>query len=131
MNQIIVTDGTSQPITSAGPAAPTTGLAIATLTGAYELSLEVISFSTTSGVGHCRIVAEDSVNAFTAALPVAEWTFQCGVQGISPAASVKRTETSGAEPGLRLNTTSAVLRFNVVEIDGTGASLTFQGILWN
>jgi len=133
MRQQAVTDGTLQPITAAGPAGPTTGFPIAALSGDYELSIEITAFSCTSGAAHCRITAEDTVNAFTAAVPIAEWTFQINGPGgsITPAASVKASKKATDAPGLRIGTTSAALRFNVVEIDGTGASLTFGGYLWN
>jgi len=133
MRQIAVTDGSLQPITAAGPAGPIAGLLIATLSGDYELMIEITSFSCTSGAAHVRITAEDTVNAFTTAVPIAEWTFQInGPEGsISPAASIKMSKTDANAPGLRIGTTGAALRFNVVEIDGTGASLTFGGYLSN
>jgi hypothetical protein len=132
MKLTLVTDGTGQPITAAGPVPATTGLDISGLSGPYNIAIAITNFTTTSGPGHCRIVAEDTVNAFTAALPICEWTFQCtgGPQG-GMTTQVVETFSQATAPGLRIGTASAKLRFNVIEIDGTGASLSLTGELQN
>ena len=108
MTPIAISDGTSQPLTAAGPLAPTTGLDISGLSGAYMISIEVTGLSAASGIPKARIVIEDTVNAFTAALPVAEFEIQGAT---SPSAPIAMSRTQDECPSLRLGVTSAKLRW--------------------
>ena len=125
-----ITDGTSQPLTAAGPAAPTTGLDISGLVAGspYMFECEVTALSAAAGTPRARIVFEDTVNAFTAALPVAEFTFTGPITAGVP---VKLTAMYYDRGGLRIGTAAAKLRANVVALDGTTPSLTFRAAVWN
>jgi hypothetical protein len=123
-----ITDGTSQPLTAAGPVAPATGLDISALSGDYELQLEVTALSAAAGTPKARIILEDTVNAFTAAVPVALWN----IQGpIDPTAPIKLSVLKDQAPSLRLGVANAKLRVNVVWLDGTTPSITLRSALWN
>ena len=120
-----ITDGSSQPMAAAGPGAPATGIDISAIAAGapYMLEVEVIALSAAAGTPRARIVFEDTVNAFTAAVPIAEFTFQ---GPIVPATPVKLTTMSYKSSGLRVGTASAKLRTNVVALDGTTPSLTYR-----
>jgi hypothetical protein len=129
MQPLSITDGTSQPLTAAGPAAPSTGLDISALAGAYMFEVEVTDLHSASGTPRARIVFEDTVNAFTAAVPVAEFTFTGPIAAGVP---VKMTAMHYSQAaGLRIGAASAKLRANVVALDGGTPSLTFRAALHN
>jgi hypothetical protein len=114
-----------QVLTAAGPAAPTTGLDISVLTGDYTLEITVQALSGASGNSAARVVLEDTVNAFTAAVPVVE----VGIQGpiTMPRTYLFRSDEA---PDLRIGITSAKLRLNVYTLDGTSPSITVHGAIW-
>ena len=123
-----ITDGTSQPLTAAGPGAPTTGLDISAIAAGtpYMLEVEVIALSSATGTPRARIVIEDTVNAFTAAVPIAEFHVQGPIDKLTP---IKLTAMHYASGGLRIGTASAKCRANVVALDGGTPSLTFRAAL--
>ena len=116
----------AQTLTAAGPAAGT--LDISGMSGDYELLVEVIALSAASGVPKARIVIEDTVNGFTAALPVCEF----GIEGpITAGASVTETRRIADAPSMRIGTASAALRCNVAALEGTTPSITLRAQLFN
>jgi len=114
-----------QTLTAAGPAAPTTGLAISGLSGDYTLEITVQALTAASGTPKARVVLEDTVNGFTNAVPVVE----VNVQGplTMPVTYLFRDDEA---PALRLGVTSAMLRLNVYDLEGTSPSITVHGALW-
>jgi hypothetical protein len=114
-----------QTLTATGPAAPTTGLDISGLTGDYTLEITVMALSSVSGTPQARVVLEDTVNAFTNAIPVAELNLQGPVT-----MPVTQLITSDEAPSLRIGTTSARLRLNVQMLNGTTPSITVRGAIW-
>jgi hypothetical protein len=114
-----------QVLTAAGPAAPTTGLDISGLTGDYTLEMTVQALSAASGTPQARIVLEDTVNAFTNAIPVAEITVQGPI--VVPVTHLFRSDEI---PALRIGTASAKLRLNVYLLNGTSPSITVHGAIW-
>jgi hypothetical protein len=129
MTEDLITTG-AQTVTAAGPVTPTTGLDISGFgTGGYQIELWVFAFNCTAVAPAlpnpgARIVIEDSVNAFTAAEPVWEKEIQGTIT--APTCWVVRDDQI---PLLRLGVSGAKLRANVVELDGTSASLTLQALL--
>ncbi|HYP21256.1 MAG TPA: hypothetical protein VEY08_14385, partial [Chloroflexia bacterium] len=86
------------------------------------LALTVISLTAASGTPSARLQIEDSVNAFTASLPVALENVQGPIGNTAPVSfSWRRYQL----PGLRAGAANAVLRLNVTELLGTTPSLTF------
>jgi hypothetical protein len=115
-----------QTLTAAGAVTPSTGLDISALAGDYMLEVEVQDLHSASGTPAARVVIEDSVNAFTAALPVAEFSFSGKIT-----TPVKVSVTNRTAPGARLGTGSAVIRANVVKLDGGTPSITLTAALHN
>jgi len=114
-----------QVLTAAGPAAPATGLNISALTGDYTLEITVQALSAASGDSAARVVLEDTVNAFTAAIPVVEVAVQGPIT--MPRTYLFRSDEA---PDLRIGTANASLRLNVYELDGTSPSITVHGAIW-
>jgi hypothetical protein len=114
-----------QTLTAAGPAAPTTGLDISGLNGDYTLEITVQALSAASGNSKARIALEDTVNAFTNAVPVVE----VNVQG-PLTVPVTHLFKSDEVPSLRIGTASAKLRLNVYTLEGTSPSITVHGAIW-
>jgi len=114
-----------QVLTAAGPAAPTTGLDISALTGDYTLEITVQALSAASGTAQARVVLEDTVNAFTNAIPVAEINVQGPI--VMPVTHLFRSDEV---PALRIGTTSARLRLNVYTLNGTTPTITVHGAIW-
>ena len=114
-----------QTLTAAGPAAPTTGLDISGLTGDYTLEITVQALTAASGTPKARVILEDTVNAFTAAVPVVEVNIPGPVT--TPITHLFRSDEA---PSLRLGTASAKLRLNVVTLEGTSPSITVHGAIW-
>ena len=112
-------------LTAAGPAAPTTGFDISGLSGDYTLEITVQSLTSVSGTPKARIVLEDTVNAFTASIPVTEFNVQGPIT--TPETHLVRSYEA---PSLRLGTASAKLRLNVVALEGTTPSITVHGAIW-
>ncbi|HLN03085.1 MAG TPA: hypothetical protein VK335_27595 [Bryobacteraceae bacterium] len=114
-----------QTLTAAGPAAPTTGLDISVLSGDYTLEITVQALSAASGTPKARVVLEDTVNAFTNAVPVVEMNVQGPLT-----VPVTHLFKSDEAPSLRLGTTSARMRLNVYTLEGTSPSITVHGAIW-
>jgi hypothetical protein len=114
-----------QVLTAAGPATPTTGLDISVLTGDYTLEITVQALSAASGTPQARIVLEDTINAFTNAVPVAEVNVQGPI--VMPVTYLFRDDEV---PTLRIGSASARLRLNVYMLNGTSPSITVHGAIW-
>ena len=113
----------AQTVTTTGAVTPTTGLDISGISGEYTVHVRVQSLSAVSGTAKCAISLEDSVNGFTASVPVAEKQIQGPVDSKSEIHWVwKKYEL----PNARFGTTNAVLRANVVALGGTTPSLTLD-----
>jgi hypothetical protein len=116
----------AQTVTATGAVTATAGLDISGITGDYTVHLRVQALSTASGTPKAAIQLEDSVNAFTAVLPVAVQQ----VQGTIDSKTEQHfTWRKYQLPTARAGTTSAVLRFNVMTLGGTTPSLTLDGWL--
>lgn len=115
-----------QTVTATGAVTPTTGLDISGITGDCTVHLRVLGLSAASGTPKASITFEDSVNAFTASVPVAERQMQGTVDTKSEVHFViKKYEL----PNCRFGTASAVLRANVVALAGTTPSLSLDAWL--
>jgi hypothetical protein len=114
-----------QTLTAPGPAAPTTGLPISGLSGDYTLEITVQALSAASGTSLARVVLEDTVNAFTNAIPV----FEVNVEGpiTTPRTYLVRDDEA---PALRIGVANALLRLNVYDLEGTSPSITVHGAIW-
>lgn len=116
----------AQTVTATGAVTATTGLDISGITGDCTVHLRVQALSTASGTPKCAIQLEDSVNGFTAALPVA----LAQVQGtVDTKSEVHFSWRKYQLPTARFGTTSAVLRVNVETLGGTTPSLTLDAWL--
>lgn len=115
-------------LTAAGAVGNPGTFDISALSGDFSLIVEVSALSAASGTPSARIVLEDSVNAFTAALPVEMFHF---LGPITPAAPVRRTISAKDIPAIRAGVGSAVLRANVVQLNGTTPSITVAAWLQN
>ena len=113
----------AQTVTTAGAVAPTTGLDISTWPADYTLEIQVNELTAASGTPRARIIIEDTINAFTASVPVAELNL---AGPIAPDAPVIESWRMYRAPSLRVGTANAKLRVNVVALDGTTPSLTLQ-----
>jgi hypothetical protein len=108
-----------QTVSATGAVTPTTGLDISGISGDFTIFLEVTGM--TAGKT-ARIQFEDSVNAFTASVPVAV----INVTGaLTSAASQVFDIRKYQLPNNRFGVTSAVLRVNVTAID-SGSSLSLH-----
>lgn len=113
----------AQTVTATGPVTPTTGLDISGITGDLTVHLRVQALSSASGTPAVTIQLEDSVNAFTAVLPVAVQA----VQGVVVTTAEQHFSWRKYQlPTLRAGTTSAVLRVNVMKINGTTPTCTLD-----
>ncbi len=119
-----------QTVTAAGAITPTAGVDISGMTGDATVCVEVISMTAAKSA---RIQVEDSVNGFTASLPVAVFDIlgQVGQGGTSYTAgaynptTTKFTVRKYQLANNRFGTSSAVLRLNVTAIDSS-ASLSIN-----
>lgn len=111
-------------VTATGPVG--SGIDISGLTGDYTIEVVVSALSSASGTPAACISLEDSVNAFTATVPVALDAITGPIVSTAPVASERRKYDA---PTLRLGTTSAVLRPNVVALTGGSPSLSFNAYL--
>jgi hypothetical protein len=117
-----------QSISATGAVTPTAGVDISGMTGDATVCIEVISM--TAGKT-ARIQLEDTVNGFTASLPVAVFDVvgQIGQGGTSPAAgnfnpttqkfSIRKYQLANN----RFGTASALARLNVTALDGSATML--------
>lgn len=115
---------TSNPtVTATGAVTTTTGLDISGITTDYTVHLRIQALSSASGTPKVTIQLEDSVNAFTASLPV------CAVEAqgtIDTKAEQHFVWKKYQLPNLRCGTGSALLRANVMTLGGTTPSLTLD-----
>jgi hypothetical protein len=119
-----------QTVTATGAITPTAGVDISGMTGDATVSIEVISM--TAGKT-ARIQLEDSVNGFTASVPVAVFDTAglIGQGGTSYTAGAynpttqKFTVRKYQLANNRFGTASAVLRLNVTAID-SASSITLN-----
>jgi len=93
--------------------------------GDYTLEITVQALSAASGTPQARIVLEDTVNAFTSAIPVIEITLQGPI--VTPVTHLFRSDEI---PALRIGNASARLRLNVYMLNGTSPSITVHGAIW-
>jgi hypothetical protein len=119
-----------QTVTATGAITPTAGVDISAMTGDATVWVDILSL--TAGKT-ARIQLEDSVNAFTASVPlgVFDVTGQIGQGGTTYTAGALNPTTQKQSlrkyqlPSNRFGTSSAVLRLNVTAIDSS-ASLSFS-----
>jgi len=108
-----------QTVSAAGAVTPTTGLDISGIAGDATIKVRVTALTAAK---KARIQLEDSVNAFTAVIPVAV----ADVKGeIVNTREVVYSFRKHMIPSCRFGTGSAVLRVNVTQIDGS-ASLSLH-----
>jgi hypothetical protein len=100
-----------QSFTATGALTPTAGLDISGITGDYTVHVQLESL--TAGK-KCLIQLEDSVNAFTASVPIETWN---PIGSVAKSSDQKRSWRKYQIPSLRAGTASAVLRVNVTQID--------------
>jgi hypothetical protein len=119
-----------QTVTATGAITPTAGADISGMTGDVTVCVEVVSMTDAKTA---RIQLEDSVNAFTASIPVAVFDVigKMGQGGTSYTAGAynpttqKFTVRKYQLANNRFGTASAVLRLNVTAID-SGSSLSLN-----
>jgi hypothetical protein len=119
-----ITTGT-QTLTAAGPAAGSLDISNPAPHD-YMLEITVLGLSAAAGSPKARIVVEDSVDAFAHSLPVMVYN----IEGpITPDAPVEQSWNRDHIPSLRIGQAGAVLRVNVVDLDGTTPSISLAGTL--
>lgn len=117
----------AQTVTATGAVTPTGGLDISGITGDCTIHVRVQALSSASGTPKCAITLEDSVNAFTASVPVCEIpAMQNTVDTKSEVHYVFRKYQLST---CRFGTASAVLRANVVSLGGTTPTVTLDSWL--
>ena len=113
----------AQTVTTTGAVTPTAGLDISGISGDYTVHVRVQALSSSTGVANATIQLEDTVNAFTASIPVA-------VKEVSPTISTNAEQHFAWRkyqlPNLRAGTASAKLRTNVTVLGGTTPTLTLD-----
>lgn len=116
----------AQTVTATGAVTATTGLDISGVTGDCTVHLRVQGLSAASGTPKTTIQLEDSVNGFTASIPVAVKE----VQGpVDTKTEMHFSWRKYELPNARFGTASAVLRANVMVLGGTTPSLTLDAWL--
>lgn len=123
MAQLLIIGGT---VSAAGAIGGTTGLDISGVTGDFTIRLNVRKLTSASGTPRARIVLEDTVNAFTASIPIASENIEGPFPEETPVAFSWRKYDV---PSLRAGTANARLRINVVELSGTTPSLAIEGFV--
>ena len=113
----------AQTVTTTGAVTPTAGLDISGITGDYTVHLRIQALSSASGTPNVAITLEDSVNAFTASVPVAEQQY---TGTINTNAELHFSWRKYQLPKLRAGTASALLRANVVALGGTTPTCTLD-----
>lgn len=122
----MITPICSTTVTAAGAIGGATGLDIAARSGDLTIKVTVRRLSAASGTPRARIILEDTVNAFTAALPVAFIDVAGPIGDDQPLSfSFRRYEL----PSLRGGTANARIRVNVVELGGTTPSLSLDAFI--
>lgn len=116
----------AQTVTATGAVTATAGLDISGVTKDATIHLRVQNLSSASGTPIATIQLEDSVNAFTASLPVA----LTEVQGTVSTQTEKHFSWRKYElPNCRFGVASSVLRVNVMTLAGTTPTLTLDAWL--
>ena len=117
----------TQTVTAVGPVTGTLDTSALDAAGDYMIELTVVAFSASAGTPQARILIEDTANAFTDTLPIAVDNIQGPVVADAPIThSWKRDRI----PRARIGEASAKIRVNVVELQGTGASLSLSARLY-
>jgi hypothetical protein len=115
-----------QTVTATGPVPATTGLSIAGVTGDCTVHVRVQGLSAVAGLATAAIVLEDTVNAFVAVVPVAEFQARGVVENQAEQHFLFRKYEL---PTCRFGVASAALRVNVYSLGGTTPSLTLDAWL--
>lgn len=123
MAQLVICSTT---VSAAGAIGGTTGLDIAGITGDFTIRVNVRKLTAASGTPRARIVLEDTVNAFTASIPVCVENLEGPFTEDTPVAFSWRKYDL---PSLRAGTASAKIRVNVVELSGTTPSLAIDAFV--
>jgi hypothetical protein len=110
-------------VTATGAVTTTTGLDISGISGDFTVHLRVQALSASTGTAKASIQLEDSVNGFTASVPVAVKEVQ---QTINTNCEQHFSWRKYELPNLRAGTGSAVARVNVTVLGGTTPSLTLD-----
>lgn len=116
----------AQTVTATGAVTPVAGLDISGVTGDCTVHVRVQALSSASGTAKVALVLEDSVNGFTASLPVAELQAQATIQTQAEQHFIFRKYQL---PTCRFGTGSAVLRANVYTLNGTTPTVTIDSWL--
>ena len=114
-----------QTVTATGAVTPTAGLDISGITQDYTIWLQVQSLTAAKKI---VITLEDSVDAFTASVPIASFN---PVGAVASAADRKYSLRKYQIPSLRAGTTSAVARLNVTAIDSATTAIVQAWIEYN
>lgn len=114
-----------QTVTATGAVTPTAGLDISGITQDFTLWIQVQSL--TAGK-KATITLEDSVNGFTASVPVWSETF---TGAVASANDVKVSKRKYEKPALRAGTGSAVARLNITQIDSATTLIVQSWIEYN
>lgn len=127
--QTLISSGTITAAGALGGSLDISGAAPAsTFAAPLAIQVTITKLGAVSGVPSARIILEDSVDAFTNALPLAE----VNIQGpITPDAPVTYGWTTKEILSVRNGVTSAVVRCRVVQLLGTTPTLTGQATLLN
>ncbi|GAC1700075.1 MAG: hypothetical protein NVS9B4_00790 [Candidatus Acidiferrum sp.] len=116
-----------QTVTATGPVTAVAGLDISGVTGMCAVHVRIQSLSAAAGIPKVAITLEDSVNGFTASVPVAMLKPQQGT--IDTKTEVHRIWQKYDMASCRFGTVGAVLRANVVSLSGTTPSCTIDSWL--
>ena len=122
MRTVAITQG-SQTLTAAGIV---TGSADISAAKDWTLYIRVLALTETAGNPGARIVLEDSVDAWTTALPVAVLNVQTPISGT---AGVEAAINRDHCPTLRAGTAGAAIRAHVALLTGTSPSITLEADL--
>jgi hypothetical protein len=93
----------------------------------FTVELDITKLTANAGQTPRAVFSvEDSVNAFTATIPRAVVTHAGALNADGKQNGAKFTWRKRDLVGLRAGTTSAVLRLNLTELTGTGASISYK-----
>jgi hypothetical protein len=116
----------SATVSAAGAIGGVNGLDISGITGDFTVRVIVRKLTAASGTPRARIVLEDTVNNFTASLPIDGKNVEGPVPEEAPVTfSWRKYEL----PSLRAGSGSAEIRVNVVELSGTTPSLIIDAFV--
>jgi len=112
--------------TAAAVASSVSISAAALATTQWAISLTVTNLTCASGTPRARITVEDSVDAFTTPLTIGCFNLEGPILASAPVTVSIPRELC---PSLRAGVTSAVLRFNLIALEGTSPTITYAGQL--